>query len=86
MSNGSDPTAVFEALDRTRSAFKMVVRDRTAFEDEISADEDWKTQLTNTCHLLGAVDTLQAQDGHYTAVIESILALPDGRSRRIRSR
>jgi len=36
----------------------------------ISADEDWKTQLTKACRLLEVVDTLQSQDGYYTAVIE----------------
>jgi len=70
MSNGSDPAAVLTALDRAQDAFEMVGRGRTAFEDGISADEDWKTQLTKACRLLEVVDTLQSQDGYYTAVIE----------------
>ena len=70
MSNGSDPTAVLAALDRAQDAFEMVGRGRIAFEEGISADEDWKTQLTKACRLLEVVDTLQAQDGYYTAVIE----------------
>ncbi|MFD1687071.1 DNA-binding protein [Halobellus litoreus] len=70
MSNDSDPTAVLTVLDRAQDAFEMVGRGRTAFEDGISADEDWKTQLTKACRLLEVVDTLQSQDGYYTAVIE----------------
>jgi len=70
MSNGSDPTAVLAALDRAQDAFEMVGRGRAAFEDGISADEDWKTQLTKACRLLEVVETLQSQDGYYTAVIE----------------
>ena len=70
MSNGSDPTAVLTALDRAQDAFDMVGRGRTAFEDGISADEDWKTQLTKGCRLLEVVGTLQSQDGYYTVVIE----------------
>jgi len=70
MSNGLDPTAVLAALDRAQDAFEMVGRGRTAFEDGISADEDWKTQLTKACRLLEVVDSLQAQDGYYTAVIK----------------
>jgi hypothetical protein len=67
MSNGSDPSAVLAALDRAQDAFEMVGHGRTAFEDGISADEDWKTQLTKACRLLKVV---QSQDGYYTAVIE----------------
>jgi hypothetical protein len=70
MSNGSDPGAVLAALDRAQDAFEMVGRGRAAFEDGISADADWKTQLTKACRLLEVVDTLQSQDGYYTAVIE----------------
>lgn len=70
MSSGSDPDAVLSALERAQNAFEMVGRGRTEFEDGISADADWKTQLTKACRLLEVVDTLQAQDGYYTAVIE----------------
>jgi hypothetical protein len=70
MSSGSDPTAVLEALERAQDAFEMVGRGRTEFEEGISADADWETQLTKACRLLEVVDTLQAQDGYYTAVIE----------------
>ena len=52
MSNSSDPVAVLTALDRAQDAFEMVGRGRAAFEDGISADEDWKTQLTKACRLL----------------------------------
>jgi hypothetical protein len=70
MSSGSDPASVLTALERAQDAFEMVGRGRTEFEDGISADTDWKTQLTKACRLLEVVDTLQAQDGYYTAVIE----------------
>ena len=70
MSNGSDPTAVLTALDRAQDAFDMVGRGRAAFEDGISANKDWKTQLTKACRLLEVVDTLESQDRYYTAVIE----------------
>ena len=70
MSNSSDPVAVLTALDRAQDAFDMVGRGQAAFEDGISADEDWKTQLTKACRLLEVVDTLQSQDGYYTAIIE----------------
>ncbi|WP_058992339.1 hypothetical protein [Haloarcula sp. CBA1127] len=70
MSNGSDPAAVLDAIERAQDAFEMVGRGRTVFEEGISADADWETQLTKACRLLEVVDTLQAQDGYYTAVIE----------------
>ena len=65
MSSGSDPASVLTTLDRAQDAFEMVGRGRTAFEDGISADEDWKTQLTKACRLLEVVKTLQSQDGYY---------------------
>ena len=70
MSEGSDPEAILTALERAQDAFEMVGRGRTEFEDGISADADWETQLTKACRLLEVVETLQAQDGYYTAVIE----------------
>jgi len=70
MSNGSDPEAVLEALDRAQDAFEMVGRGRAEFEIGISADDDWKTQLTKACRLLEVASTLQSQGGYYTAVIE----------------
>ena len=48
----------------------MIGRGQPAFEDGISADADWKTQLTKACRLLEVVETLQNQDGYHTAVIE----------------
>jgi hypothetical protein len=48
----------------------MVGQGRSEFEEGISADADWKTQLTKACRLLEFVETLQSQDGYYTAVIE----------------
>ncbi|MFB6178499.1 MAG: DNA-binding protein [Halorientalis sp.] len=70
MSSGSDPAAVRAALERAQDAFEMIGRGRTEFEDGISADADWKTQLTKACRLLEVVEALQSQDGYYTAVIE----------------
>ena len=70
MSSGSDPASVLAALERAQDAFEMVGRGRAAFEDGISADEDWKTQLTKACRLLEVVEVLQSQNGYYTAVIE----------------
>jgi hypothetical protein len=70
MSSGSDPATVLTALERAQDAFEMVGRGRNAFEQGINADADWKTQLTKACRLLDVVDTLQSQDGYYTAVIE----------------
>jgi len=40
MSNGSDPAAVLDALERAEDAFKIVGRGQPAFEDGISADTD----------------------------------------------
>jgi hypothetical protein len=65
MSNGSDPEAVLEALNRAQDAFEMVGRGRTEFETGISAANDWKTQLTKACRLIEVADTLQSQDGYY---------------------
>ena len=70
MSSGSDPASVLAALERAQDAFEMVGRGRTAFEDGISASEEWKTQLTKACRLLEVVEVLQSQNGYYTAVIE----------------
>jgi len=70
MSSGSDPASVLAALERAQDAFEMVGRGRTAFEDGISANEDWKAQLTKACRLLEVVEVLQSQNGYYTAVVE----------------
>lgn len=70
MNNRSDPDAVLSALDRAQDAFKMVGRGQAEFEEGISPDKDWETQLTKACRLLEVVETLRAQDGYYTAVIE----------------
>lgn len=70
MSNGLDPKAVLEVLERAQDAFEMIGRGRIEFETGISADDDWKTQLTKACRLIEVAETLQSQDGYYTAVIE----------------
>jgi hypothetical protein len=70
MRDSSDPDAVLEALERTRDAFELVGEGRPQFEAGLSADEDWKTQLTKACRLLEVATVLQTQDGYYTAVIE----------------
>ena len=70
MRSGSDPVAVLASLERAADAFEMVGRGRTEFEHGISADADWKTQLTKACRLLDVATTLQSQDGYYTAIIE----------------
>lgn len=70
MSNHSDPDAVLTALDRAKDAFKMVGRGQAEFEEGISPDADWETQLTKACRLLEVVETLRTQDGYHTAVIE----------------
>ncbi|GAA0524934.1 hypothetical protein SAMN04488066_1063 [Halorubrum aquaticum] len=70
MSNRSDPTDILESLERAQDAFKMAGRGRAEFEEGISADDDWKTQLTKACRLIEVTDTLQAQGDYYTAVIE----------------
>ena len=70
MSSGSGPTSVLAALERAQDAFEMIGRGRATFEDGISGDADWKTQLSKACRLLEVVETHQAQNGYYTAVIE----------------
>lgn len=70
MRDRSDPAAILTALQQAQDAFELVGRGRTTFEHGISADADWKTQLTKACRLLEVVETLQTQDGYYTAVIE----------------
>jgi len=68
MSN--DPATILDALDRAQDAFQ----DRSATpptpEEGIAAGGDWETQLTKACKLLDVVETIQAQNGHYTAIIE----------------
>lgn len=70
MSSGSDPTDVRDALDRAQDAFEMVGRGRAEFETGISDGDDWETQLTKACRLIEVTETLQAEGGYYTAVIE----------------
>jgi hypothetical protein len=68
MSN--DPATVLDALDRAQDAFE----DRSATpptpEEGIATGGNWETQLTKACKLLDVIETIQAQNGHYTAVIE----------------
>lgn len=70
MSNGSDPADVRNALDRAQDAFEMIGCGRADFEAGISDGDDWETQLTKACRLIEVTETLQAEDGYYTAVIE----------------
>jgi hypothetical protein len=70
MSDGSDPVAVFAALERAQDAFEMVRQGQIAFEYGISVDVDWKAQLTKACRLLEVAETLDSQDGYYTAIIQ----------------
>lgn len=70
MSSGSDPATVRSALERAQDAFEMVGLGRTEFEDGISPDTDWETQLTKACRLNEVSEILQSQGGYYTATIE----------------
>ncbi|ACV48658.1 MULTISPECIES: hypothetical protein [Halomicrobium] len=69
MSNGSDPTAVADALDAAIDAFNEAGHGVPTRETAIDTDTDWKTQLTKSCRLLAATDHL-AGNGYYTATIE----------------
>lgn len=57
MSSGSDPASILAALERAQDAFEMVGRSWTEFEHGISADADWKIQLTKACRPLEVVET-----------------------------
>lgn len=70
MSNRSDPSAILDALDRATDAFEEIGGGRPNYEDGIHSDGDWGTQLTKACKLLEVADVIEAQNGHYTAVIE----------------
>lgn len=70
MPSSSDPAPILDALDRAGDAFEMAGRGQVTFEEGISAEADWKTQLTKACRLIEVAQTLQSSDGYYTAVIE----------------
>ena len=70
MPSSSTPGPIRDALGRATDAFELVGCGQTTFEAGISAEADWKTQLTKACRLIEVVETLQAADGYYTAVIE----------------
>lgn len=70
MSERSDPGDILDALERAQDAFELTGRGRAEFEDGISADEDWKTQLTKACRLIEVTNTLQTEGDYYTAIIE----------------
>ncbi|ELZ19737.1 hepn domain-containing protein [Halosimplex carlsbadense 2-9-1] len=69
MSNGSDPTAITDAIDAAIDAFNEEGHGVPTREEEIDPDADWKTQLTKACRLLAAVEHFEDQ-GFYTATIE----------------
>lgn len=66
----SDPGRVLAALDRAEDAFEERGHGRPSFEDGISPDADWKTQLTKGCRLLEVAQSLEADSGYHTAIIE----------------
>jgi len=69
MSNGSDPTAITDALAAAIDAFNEEGYGVPTREEEIDPDADWKTQLTKACRLLAAVEHIEDQ-GFYIATIE----------------
>lgn len=58
------------ALERAEDAFEERGFGRPEFEEGISAEADWETQLTKACRLLAVCEYLQDAGGYYTAVIE----------------
>lgn len=69
MNNGSDPTALLDALGRAETAFEEV-GPRPAHEAGLESGGGWETQLTKACRLLEVGRVLEAENGYYTAVIE----------------
>lgn len=68
MSN--DPATVLDALGRAEDAFEDRGAALPTPESGIAAGSGWETQLTKGCRLLAVTETIQAQNGHYTAIIE----------------
>lgn len=68
MSN--DPNTVLDALSRAEAAFEDRSPGQPTPEEGIEPGGDWETQLTKACKLLEVTETIQAQNGHYTAIIE----------------
>lgn len=69
MGEGSDPTAITDALDAAIEAFDEGGHGVPTREPGIDPDADWKTQLTKACRLLAAVEHV-GENGLYTATIE----------------
>lgn len=70
MSSGSDPTTILDALERAEDAFEEVGHGVPSYETGIESGGNWETQLTKACRLLEVITTIEARNGHYTAVIE----------------
>jgi len=70
MSNGHDPTAITDAIADAEDAFDHVGFGEPTFETGISSDEDWTNQLTKACQVIDGARTIDAHNGHYTAIIE----------------
>lgn len=69
MSSDADPQAVTDALAAAVDAFNEEGYSIPTREGGIDSDADWKTQLTNACRLLAAIEHT-SRHGFYTARIE----------------
>lgn len=66
----SDPNELTAALATAEDAFDYVGRGMPDFEDPVSQEDDWRTQLTKACRYLEASRALGAADGYHGAVVE----------------
>lgn len=70
MSNGSDPSSITDRIGNAQDAFEHAGFGQPTFEAGINSEEDWTIQLTKACQLVDGARTIQAHNGHYTAVVE----------------
>lgn len=66
----TDPATVVDALERAEAAFEERGPRRPTLEEGIAGGGDWETQLTKACKLLEVTESIESQNGHYTASIE----------------
>lgn len=78
MRDGSDPNAITDTLEAAVDAFNEEGRGIPTYEETIDTDDDWTSPLTKGCTLLRVIERLDGE-GYYTATIELVLALSNGR-------
>lgn len=71
----SDPSQIVAGIEAAQDAFEYRGRGAPEYEQDVSRESQWKTQLTKACRYLESARSLRATDGYNGAVVELCFAV-----------